>query len=426
MSDQKKEDVTPSNNDHLVNVDFEDFHINVLPKRLSEGNEIIALDDVAARGGFGIRHTESKKIFTYLPKGNEIQIIEGEAGIQNADCIIELDQLSWSGLASDMETAPGLIYSGRTNAYHGNILHFMDWEPGLRAMYHGRPIFKAEEVQLKQTNGEPLDTSRRFSATELSQTPETLSHFLSEAGYLHIKQLFSKESVQQMFDAAQSARDEAVEGDQKSWWGKNKNGETVLCRVTNAGKQSAFHQLFNNPQLDAVAALAEQPLKPRGSASSPDGVTVLWKNPSVTEGLSDLPWHRDCGMGGHAHMCPILIGTVYLTAGTRDSGELRVIPGSHKGSFHFMDANDPKSPDGIGVETEAGDVTFHYSDLAHASMDPKSNSGPFRISALIAFVPPEMKGTHRGERHYNDALLGNEDGQVEHLRDKVKKEQLKQ
>jgi hypothetical protein len=42
------------------------------------------------------------------------------------------------------------------------------------------------------------------------------------------------------------------------------------------------------------------------------------------------------------------------------------------------------------------------------------SDGSQGISALVAFVPPSG-GHHREGRHYNDALLAGEDGQVEHL-----------
>jgi hypothetical protein len=61
---------------------------------------------------------------------------------------------------------------------------------------------------------------------------------------------------------------------------------------------------------------------------------------------------------------------------------------------------------------------LHYSDVMHASLPPTSAEGPHRVSALVAFVPPDA-GHHRGARHYNDVLLGRPGGQVEHLVDRL-------
>jgi ectoine hydroxylase-related dioxygenase (phytanoyl-CoA dioxygenase family) len=149
-----------------------------------------------------------------------------------------------------------------------------------------------------------------------------------------------------------------------------------------------------------------------------DAVTVLWKRAKMVEGLSDLPWHRDCGMGGHALNCPTAIMTICLTDGSAEAGELRVLPGSHHGSFPFVDGRDERAPEGVRVSVTAGDVSLHYSDVGHASMPPTTPDGPERISLLLAFVPPDAHH-HRGGRHYNDVLLGGEGGQVEHLSHKL-------
>ena len=101
-----------------------------------------------------------------------------------------------------------------------------------------------------------------------------------------------------------------------------------------------------------------------------DGVTVIFKNPDMSEGLSDLPWHRDCGMGGHAIMCPTVIISIYLYDATDEAGALRFLPASHKASFGFLDAGDSKAPRGVRADARAGSVTLHYGDVMHAAPEP--------------------------------------------------------
>ena len=83
-------------------------------------------------------------------------------------------------------------------------------------------------------------------------------------------------------------------------------------------------------------------------------------------------------------------------------------------SFPFIDGSDQAAPHGVPLRVSAGDVTIHYTDVMHASMPPTSDTGPHRISILLGFSSPAA-GHHRGERHYNDVLLGADDGQVAHL-----------
>ena len=48
----------------------------------------------------------------------------------------------------------------------------------------------------------------------------------------------------------------------------------------------------------------------------------------MKEGLSDLPWHRDCGMGGHASMCPTINLSIFISEANEATGPLKVLPGS--------------------------------------------------------------------------------------------------
>jgi ectoine hydroxylase-related dioxygenase (phytanoyl-CoA dioxygenase family) len=134
----------------------------------------------------------------------------------------------------------------------------------------------------------------------------------------------------------------------------------------------------------------------------------------MREGLGDLPWHRDCGMGGHAVMCPILIVSVYLTPATPESGELRMLPGSWSRGCGPIDARHPRAPKGASVRAEPGDVSLHYGDTMHAAPPPtRDDLAVYRTSAVTAFARPGAR-PHRG-RYYNEVLHRREDGQVEHL-----------
>jgi hypothetical protein len=95
--------------------------------------------------------------------------------------------------------------------------------------------------------------------------------------------------------------------------------------------------LRSDPRLLGLAALADEPLVYRRGEG--DGVAVIYKHPDLVEGLGDLPWHRDCGMGGHAVTCPTAIASVFLTDGTPGSGELLFLPGSRHAAFN---AHDPQ------------------------------------------------------------------------------------
>ena len=77
----------------------------------------------------------------------------------------------------------------------------------------------------------------------------------------------------------------------------------------------------------------------------------------------------------------------------------------------------PEFGDGTGMILDAnpGDVSLHYGDTVHAAPPPqKRATGDYRISAVTGYVRDGVR-PHGGRRHYNDVLLGNEDGQVDHM-----------
>ena len=360
---------------------FRRFHTVDLPERIAAGNGTLAWADVEPLGCLGLRTPAGS--WTFVPRNGTVELVEGE---EPADTVVGIDLESWLGLISDLDTPPAMLYTDRLEVVRGNPLRFMRWEPGLRALFHGRPVYDPDTVDLRGLDGQPLDTDHGFTLDELEGEATDARHFLRTAGYLYLRGAFAPDEMASMLDDAAVLADEAVPGDQESWWGRNAAGDEILTR-------------------EPLAAEVDQ---------GTDRVTVLWKHPDMVDGLGDLPWHRDCGMGGHALNCPSAVVTICLNTGVPEAGELRFLPGSHRASFPFIDGTDVAAPEGASLPITAGDMTMHYSDAMHASLPPTSADGPHRISVLMGFSP-ESAGHHRGKRHYNDALLGADDGQVENI-----------
>ena len=388
---------------------FHRFHHEVLPERIAAGNGALAHHYLADRGTLGIRTPAGS--WTFVPRRGSVDLVKGEEG---ADSVVEVDLDAWLGLVSDLDTAPGLFYTDRATVPVGNPMRFMGWEPGLRALFHGIPVFDPDTADLRGLDGAPLDPNRAFTLDDVGN--EAARHFLRTAGYLWVRGAFDADEVAGMLANTAVLADEARPGDMTSWWGRDSGGAEVLTRVLRAASRPGLRALADDPRICRIVEASDEDLAPKvpDDPEAVDRVTVLWKRPDMAEGLADLPWHRDCGMGGHAINCPSAVLTICLTDGSPEAGQLRFLPGSHRGAFPFVDGTAVEAPGGIGLPIEAGDVTMHYSDLMHASLPPTSSDGPYRISVLIGFSPSDA-GHHRGERHYNDALLINKDGQVDHL-----------
>ena len=387
---------------------FISYHEATLPDLLLAGRANLFKGQHCPSMGIAISGCD--RSFTYAIDSDGLRLLPGT---DTAAFTVEMCESDWQGMVADLESVPGILYGGRLLGHQGDLMQFMRWDPLLRALYTGRPLFDERRFNLTDKRGSPLNPASCFSA---DSDPAAMREFLDAAGYLLVGNVFEEDEIETFRAAALDLAGSARADDQQSWWGKSRSGEAVLCRTLNSGKHAAFKGLYEDERIARLAGLLPGGML-HPSPESKDGVTVVFKNPDVKEGLSDLPWHRDCGMGGHAAMCPCYVFSLYLYDATPDSGCLQFLPGSHHYGCGFLDAAAGEIAGALTVPARAGDITIHIGDVMHAAPPPLAADGPFRQSVLLSFHP-DFKN-HRGERHYNDVLLGAEDGQVGNLRDTV-------
>jgi ectoine hydroxylase-related dioxygenase (phytanoyl-CoA dioxygenase family) len=387
-------------------IDFLRFHYEELPLLLATGRHSLAaraatgLDSIALRVSGG-------PAFTYRPRDSGIDITPGD---DSADTVIEMDLDTWQGLVHELEAPAGLLYARRVCCVRGDAIDLMAWESALRALYNGRPPYDPTNQALTDRSGRTLDPQATFT---LASDREQMTDFLRTAGYLFVRDVFRSAELAAFRQEAQQLQREARQGDKLSWWGKNTAGADVLCRVTRGVAKPLLATLPADARLHSLKDLADASLVYRKGEGQ--GVAVIYKRPNMIEGLSDLPWHRDCGMGGHAVMCPILQASVYLTAATPETGELAMLPGSHRTSFNAHDRRCDPAVHAAHFNARPGDVSLHYSDTVHAAPPPAdAQRDHYRISAVLSFARPNAHH-HRGESSYNDVLHQRADGQIEHL-----------
>jgi ectoine hydroxylase-related dioxygenase (phytanoyl-CoA dioxygenase family) len=389
-------------------MDFERYHREELPALLAAGRAPLVARAARGLAPFAFRLREGGA-WTYRPSASGVELVPGDA---DAASVIELEQSAWEGLVRELEAPAGLLYGGRLRCLRGEGMDAMAWEPALRALYNGVPPWDAEEAaRLRDRHGRPLDPEVSFTA---ASDRADMAHFLATAGYLFVREVFPPDEVAAFLAESAVLASEARKGDKLSWWCKDARGEERLCRVTRAASQPRLGALPRDPRILALVALSEHTLvHGRGEG---DGVTVIWKIPGVSEGMGDLPWHRDCGMGGHAAMCPTLICSIYLTEATPETGELVMLPGStRRSAAQVGDPRDPRSPRGAHFRARPGDVSLHYGDTLHAAPPPtRDDLAQYRVSAILGFARPGAHH-HRGESSYNAVLHQRGDGQIEHL-----------
>lgn len=390
---------------------FDAYHAEALPASLADRDSRLPAYYARTLPPLGLRERESGAAYTYVCDVERGRI-ELRPGLDAAASAIDLPSEQFVQLTEDLESAAGLVYGERAECLKGELMDLLQWEPALRWLYRDRPVYDPASVDLRDAKGRVLDPTRGF---EPDDDPAEMAEFLRVVGYLWVRHVIPPDEIETLRAASDRLRAAAREGDQESWWGRNASGDAVLCRVLRAGKEPAMAALHGDPRLERFAELCDAPMAHKQGPTDKDGVTVLWKQPGIEEGLGDLPWHRDCGMGGHASMCPTAVLSLFLGPNRAEAGSIRFLPGSWQSSFPFADARSSDAPEGVAPPAEPGDITFHYGDGLHYAPPPTGTTGPFRRCVLMGYGRVGG-GHHRGERHYNDVLLGSEDGQVKDMR----------
>jgi len=373
--------------------DFDAFHRSILPGRCVTELGKAAARDVAGVPPVAFRLSDGRA-YRVAEVAGTIAVTAGD----DAPIVVELDPSAWADFVSERATAAGLRHGGRISFVHGTPADLERWEPALRALYNDRRLLDPRRMRLD------LDLARRFT---LDDPPAELGGFLDDAGFLHVRGVFSREEIARLGTLVEHERLAASPDDGTSWWARRGDGTQVCCRLIYLGlRVPEIARLGDDPRLRTLAALASEPL--RAALDRADGQSAVLKHADVVDGLSDLPWHRDCGLGGHPITCPTLNAGIQLDAATAASGRLLFVPGSHRGSLHRADVERGDVPI-VAIDTEPGDVTLHFGDVLHAAPPPTS-SDTARRALYVTFMPERAFETIPKGHGYNDIIRPHQAG----------------
>ncbi len=364
--------------------DFDAFHRRELPERLAGPLGAVAVRDVRDAPSIAFRLTDGRA-YRFAPGHGVVALDAGD----DADTVVELELDAWRDFVGEVATGAGLFYGGRLRFLRGDQPALERWEPALRALFSGRPIFDPER-----------DTAAVPAACSLDTPDAELRRALDDAGFVLVKQVFSRDEIARLADVVAARQAAARPGDGRSWWATRADGASVLCRLIYLGLvEPIIAALSDDPRVRRLAALAHEPLQPLVDRA--DGHSVVIKNANVTDGLSDLPWHRDCGLGGHPFTCPAINLGIQLDAATAETGRLHFVPGSWRYSCHRGDLARART---VAVDTEPGDCTVHLGDVMHAA-PPPTGDGPGRRALYCAWMPPAAFARIPPGKSYNDVIL---------------------
>ena len=386
-------------------IDFEHFHAVVLPEKLGSrpSADLGGLRPIAFRMPDGAA-------YTYAASGSRIAVEAGDAG---ASTVVELDPRSWSDFVCELRSSFSLLYAGDATFERGGMGDLAQWEPVLRVVLDGQAMYDlAAPPPLQDGDGEPLVLDRSFG---LEDSDDEMRSFLQVAGFVHLRSVFGANEIEAMREVVRAAVARARPDDQRSWW--TTVGSREVCnRVIYLNEQSELvAALGSDRRMRRIADLGGREL--RDATDRLDGDSVVIKVPGAQTGLADLPWHRDCGMGGHPVMCPVLNVGIQLDAASPANGQLLMIAGSHKGTSRLPTDEETKSLPVAALRTRPGDVTAHFGHTLHSAPPPSDLGAPGRRALYVTFVQPrtfEMVGPGEG---YNDVLFSRDAGRVPHVDD---------
>lgn len=296
----------------------------------------------------------------------------------------ELGAEALSDLLQDSVSTMGLAMTSRVQITEGSINDWIGWEPVLRALLDGRKVHEPGDVTFVDLDGDPLDLDRTFTVDD---DREEMRQFVEQAGFLHLRNVFEEPEMAALGDDIDEWLGRAETGDAEYWWATDEAGTELPVRVLFFyDKSETLRRLVDDERYRWIGDLTgDGHVHKRGGEG-------LVKPLGIVRGLSDLPWHKDCGQGMHSFFCNGLTCGISVTGADRVSGALGVIPGSHRantmatGRDRHLDLRPRK------LETQTGDVTIHCSDTLHRAYPPVERP---RKVVYSGFVLPPRDGEVR-------------------------------
>jgi hypothetical protein len=288
----------------------------------------------------------------------------------DAQVALRIDASQLHDLVNDLLTPVGLLASGELDLPIGRLERLLDWWVVLRSLLDGRRAHVAGDVELRDRDGQPLDLAQRFTL-DSAEDRAAATHFLAEAGFLHVRGMFDSSSMAAVAADMDAAASTYGPGDGNSWWATTHDGQERLVRMQSFERVSpAIGTVLADERFQAIATLTDDGHvhgKPGGNSS---WVEALVKPIGVVAGISDVPWHKDCSLGSHSFRCCSLTVGISVTGADAESGQLRVVPGSHRAHVwpSFLRKGLDLSP--LDLPTDTGDVTVHLSCTLHMSQPP--------------------------------------------------------
>ena len=290
-------------------------------------------------------------------RGDRVSVEQGRSG----EARVRLTAEQLGDFVNDQSTPIALMSNQLLDMPEGSLPDFLNWWLVLRGALDGRRLHVRGDVSFEG------EVRRSFTPDD---SDEEMRTFLEQAGYLHIQGLFSEEEMAAVEADFPRAAPYYEKGDPQAWFATSQDGVEHLVRMEGFERYSdTAVSLLEQERFQRIARIPGLDHAPVTDGSI--GVGALTKPIGVVKGISDLPWHKDCSLGRHSYECCSLTVGISVTGADAESGQLRVLPGSHRALLWPAPCVQP----GIDLEpielpTRKGDVTVHLSCTLHMSQAP--------------------------------------------------------
>ena len=362
-------DVRTRSSRDLRRVDPEAFLADELPALMAERGDL-ALPGASEMELRPLALVVDDHTWVLTHDGDRFTVDAAAAPPAEAATVVGLDRQQLEDLVNDVRTPVGFLAGGDLDMRAGRFEALLDWSVVLRSLIDGRRMHTSGAITFADRAGAPLDLTRSFT---LDDDTDEAAHFLAEAGFLHLRGVFGEDEMAAISDEMDTAVSGYSPGDGNSWWARTHAGDERLVRMQRFQDVSpTTAALLDDDRLRGLARLTDDGHALGKPGGNPSLVEALVKPIGIVEGISDVPWHKDCSIGGHSYRCNSLTVGISVTGADAASGQLRVVPGSHRALTwpSFVRPGLDLAP--MELPTQTGDVTVHLSCTLHMSQPPVS------------------------------------------------------
>ena len=338
-----------------------------------------------------ISFVRDEQAVTYRVDQGRIVTDEGAA---DGDTLVRLSEPAWQDLVGQIRSFINLFLTKELHFDRGGFEQLSDWYPALTYLHAGIPPYDPARADLKGLDpGRAMQPRRhRRRAADAART----------MGFLHLKAVFSADEMERANAEIDRLASIARPGDNESWWvtGEDDDGRALPPGLRHPAQPAVLGARRTTRGSRRLGTLLDPEAKV--APDRMEGSAVLLKVPGKTKGLSNIPWHQDCGMGGHAILCPALSIGIQLTGSNAETGNLTVVPGSHGQTLHYQWQQRLTAYRSWQINTEPGDVTVHVQDVMHASPKPTGAGG--RRTMYVTHYPAKLWDHVGPGQAYNDIV----------------------